>query len=486
MAQPSVHPLWGSLALDRGGDVSLQDQIAHFFRGAIADGRIRGGRRVASSRQLAMEWGISRTTAVEAYERLVEEGYFVTRRGAGVFVADTPPERFASQARGAGMLAVARPYNARLNVAARLDARNYQLPLAPGMPAIDRFPWSTWAKLTNQICRERPLNAIAYGDPQGEPALRQAIVEYLAIARGIRCSPGQIVVTAGSEQSLGLMISQLVRVGDSAWIEEPAGPWVRRLLLDAGVMPVPVEVDADGLEVGKALRQAPQARLAIVSPTHQYPTGATLSLARREQLVEWCESTGSWILESEIDGDYRYVPRPIAPIYALSHARRVFYCGSFSKPLAPGLRTNYLVVPESLMDDFALRPTLVPMLTQLVLARFNAAGHMAQHMRRMRTLYARRRDVLLDALRAQVAKFLDVPRIPEGGLRVTATFRHAADDVHVADRCLAAGIKVDPLSVCYTGQPRSGLIIGFASTPEQDIPAAVTTLAAVLRRELDL
>jgi GntR family transcriptional regulator/MocR family aminotransferase len=485
MAQPTVHPLWSSLALDRNCGISLQDQITQFFRSAIADGRIRAGRRVASSRQLAMEFGVSRTTAVEAYERLVEEGYFVTRRGAGVFVAATSPEKFALRARAVTALPATRLDSAQLPVAARLDARNYQLPLAPGMPAIDRFPWSTWARLTNQICRERPLNAIGYGDPQGEPVLRQAIAEYLATARGIRCSAGQIVVMAGSEQSLGFMIAQVARVGDAAWIEEPTGPWVRGLLLNAGVMPVPIEVDVDGLAVGQALRRAPQARLAIVSPTHQYPTGATLSRARREQLVEWCEASGSWILESEIDGDYRYVPRPIAPIYALSRARRVFYCGSLSKPLAPGLRTNYLVVPEGLMDNFALRPTLVPMLTQLVLARFNTDGHMAQHMRRMRTLYARRRNVLLEALRAQVGEFLDVPRVPEGGLRVTTTLRRELSDVHVSAMCLAAGIKVDPLSMCYAGQPRSGLIMGFASTPEGDIPGAVATLATVLRRELD-
>jgi GntR family transcriptional regulator/MocR family aminotransferase len=238
--------------------------------------------------------------------------------------------------------------------------------------------------------------------------------------------------------------------------------------------------------VADGLRRAPRARLAIVSPTHQYPTGATLSLARREALVEWCEATGGWILENEIDGDYRYAPHPITPVFALSRQRRVFYCGSLSKPLAPGLRTNYLVVPVDLVRNLVLRTTLVPMLTQLVLARFNSAGHMAMHMRRMRMLYARRRGVLLDALRQEAAEYLEMPQVPEGGLRVTAALRHGPNDLHIARMCLAAGIKVDPLSICYAGAARSGLIMGFASTPEERIPAAVATLAAVLRRELDL
>lgn len=479
MARPSVHPLWSSLALDRNSDVSLQDQIAQFFRSAIADGRIPGGRRVASSRQLAAECGVSRTTAVEAYQQLVAEGYFVTRPGAGVFVAEQPPNEFDLRARSRQVACACVPD------ISRLDMRNYLLPLAPGMPAIDQFPWSTWARLTNQICRERPLNAIGYGEPQGEVVLRRTIADYLATARGIACGAEQIVVMAGSEQSLEFMIAQIGSPGDAAWVEEPAGPYVRHVLRAAGLVPVPIRVDAEGLDVAEGLRRQPRARLAIVSPTHQYPTGATLSLARRRALVEWCESTGAWILENEIDGDYRYVPNPLTPIHALSRQDRVFYCGSLSKPLAPGLRTNYLVVPAQLMPQLRLRTTLVPMLTQLVLARFNSEGHMALHMRRMRRLYARRRAVLLEALRECAAEYLDVPHVPEGGLRVTAALRHGLDDLRVSQACLAAGIKVDPLSVCYAGRATSGLIMGFASTPEERIRDAVATLTGVLRRELD-
>src|SRR5690606_3298004 len=283
----------------------------------------------------------------------------------------------------------------------------------------------------------------------------------------IVCSPSQIIIMAGSEQSLEFMIEQVASAGDRAWIEEPAGPYIRNILRSNRLVPVPISVDPNGLVVEEALEKEPRARLAIVSPTHQYPTGATLSIERRRALVEWCEASGAWILESEIDGDYRYTPKPIAPIYTLSRERRVFYCGSLSKPLAPGLRTNYLVVPESLMGKLALRTTLVPMLTQLVLARFNSAGHMALHMRRMRTLYARRRSVLLDALVSDASEFLIVPPAPEGGLRITAPFRGELDDLHISQLCLAAGIKVDPLSICYAGPSQSGLIVGFASTPEE-------------------
>jgi GntR family transcriptional regulator / MocR family aminotransferase len=480
MPRSAVHPLWGSLALERHTAVSLQEQIAAFFRAAIVEGRMSGGQRLPSSRQLAAECDVSRTTAVEVYQRLVAEGYFITRPGAGVFVADPPPEHYALAALGEPPPAMA------LRDAARIDGRNYLLPLAPGMPAIDQFPWATWARLTGQVCRAQPLNAVGYGDPQGELPLRRTIAEYLATARGILCDPSQIVVTAGSELTVECVLRQVTAAGDRVWVEEPCGPYLRAAPSRAGLVPVPLVVDENGIDVAQGISKAPHARLAIVQPTHQYPTGATLSLARREELVAWCEASGAWILESEIDGDYRFAPHPLPALHALSKANRVFYCGSLSKPLAPGLRTNYVVVPRGLMEQFSLTATLVSMLTQLVLARFNAEGHLASHMRRMRRLYARRRAVLLEALQEKTASYLAIPRVPEGGLRVAATLKHAADDVHVSRRCLAAGIKVDPLSICYAGPGRSGLIIGFASTPEKSIPGAVARLAAVLQRELDL
>jgi GntR family transcriptional regulator / MocR family aminotransferase len=480
MPRTAVQPLWGSLALERTSGLSLQDQILAFFRVAVAEGRMQAGQRLPSSRQLAAECDVSRTTAVEVYQRLVAEGYFITRPGAGVFVADTSPEKFALAATGAAQSAPV------MRDAVRRDGRNYMLPLAPGMPAIDQFPRSTWARLTAQVSRGLPLSALGYGDPQGEPALRKMIAGYLATARGILCDPDQVVVTAGTEQTLENMLRQVAAPGDAAWVEEPCGPYLRNALLKAGLRPVPVEVDQEGIDVAQGVRISPGARLAIVQPTHQYPTGATLSMSRREALVQWCENSGAWILESEIDGDYRFAPNPLPPLYTLSRAQRVFYCGSLSKPLAPGLRTNYMVVPRGLMDTFTLSQTLVSLLTQLVLVRFSADGHLASHMRRMRALYARRREVLLDSLREQTAEYLSIPHVPEGGLRVAATLKLDLDDVLLARQCLDAGIKVDPLSLCFAGPGRSGLIIGFASTPEHAIPRAVASLAGVLRRQLDL
>lgn len=495
MPRRSLHFLGGSLALERSSRTSLQDQIVAFFRAAIGDGRLPAGRRVRSSRELAADYNISRTTAVEAYERLIEEGYLVAKRGAGVFVADTIPESFRLKANGhdaahggAADGKLAAPTTAAF---ASLDMRKYLLPLAPGTPALDKFPWAAWTKLTNRICRERPIAALGYGDPQGERLLREAVKEYLATARGIMCHADQIIVMSGTEQIIAFAASQVTSQmmsngGSAAWFENPGYPFLRHVLREVGLSAVPVTVDEEGMNVADGLRQAPEAKLAIVSPTAQYPLGVSMSRERRMKIIEWATRTQSWILENEIDGDYRYTNNPTPSLYALSGARQVIYCGSLSKPLAPGLRVNYLVAPPELVGKLAIRSTLVPLLTQLILARFNSEGFLAAHMNKMRRLYAKRRAILLEALRRDAAGLLDVGNIPAAGLRITVGLLADVDDVQVSRACAKAGVHVDPLSVCYVRDwRRSGLVMGFASTPEEKIEPSVRTLVDVLRREVE-
>jgi GntR family transcriptional regulator/MocR family aminotransferase len=210
-----------------------------------------------------------------------------------------------------------------------------------------------------------------------------------------------------------------------------------------------------------------------------------MSMERREELLNWSRVNSSWILENEIDGDYRYTSRPSPPLYAMSGGHQVIYCGSLSKPLAPGLRINYLVVPKALISRLTLRSTLAPMLTQLVLARFSSSGLMSSHMRKMRLIYAKRRALLVDALKAEGDDLFDVHNLPEGGLRLMVALHSDVNDVLVTQRCREAGLKIDPLSESYMqASIRSGLIMGFASTPEDRIEPAVHILADILRRAM--
>ncbi len=483
MSHVSLHPLWGSLALDREAELPLQDQIVQFFRSAILSGRLHGGRRVPSSRQLATEHGISRTTAVEAYSRLSAEGYLVSRAGAGLFVPTSLPEDYLIRAAARPAPAPAVWEGAQAAEADRVELRHHFLPLAAGMPSLEHFPWKDWARLTAQIHRERPLDALGYGDPRGEPALRQAIAEYLAVARGVVCKAEQIIIVGSSKQATDMVARVLASPGDKVWFEDPGHAVGRAVLEAAGLVPEPIPVDGKGLDVAEGVRRAPDARLALITASHHYPLGYTLSLERRLALLDWAETAGARILEDDHDGEYRYARRPLPPLYTLDRTGRVIYVGSFSNILAPGLRLGYLVAPPDLVEAFlVMRASLAPILNQLVLARFIASGRLASHLRRMRALYAQRRSILIDALKADAADVLNVLIAPDAGMRLVATLRRDVDDEAVSLRCLERVINVHPLSPCYAEERRlSGFVLGFAATPEEQIAPAVRTLAEIIR-----
>jgi GntR family transcriptional regulator/MocR family aminotransferase len=497
MPQRLISPLWNSLALDRAGAASLQDQIVGYFRAAVLSGRLKAGARVPSSRGLAAEHEVSRITAVQAYDRLVAEGYLVTRPGAGLFVADSVPDhhllpdpaaaRAPRPGANTGPTGRARP-RATLPALPAVPPRPSEvLALSVGLPALEQFPWADWARISARLHRERARDLLGYGDARGEPALRQAIADYLGAARGITCDADQVLVVAGAQQGIELIARALTRPGDTAWIEEPGYPLGRVALSAAALDLAPVPVDAEGLDVAAGRRAAAGARLALVTPSHQYPLGALMSLRRRLALLEWADAADAWIIEDDYDGEYRYAGRPLAPLHTLDRADRVLYLGTFSKVLAPGLRLGYVVAPRDLVERFTTLKTAAdrhaPRLPQAVLARFIAEGRLAAHLRRMRTLYARRRLALLEALAREARGLLEARDTPPAGLHLVADLRSDADDDAVSQRALAARVHAAPLSRFYAGPPQArGFVLGFAGTPEAEMAAAVRRLAAALGR----
>jgi len=484
-----VSPLWNSLALDRAAARSLQDQIVDYFRAGVLEGRLKAGTRVPSSRALAGDHGIARITAVQAYERLVAEGYLAARPGSGLFVAESHSERplkpAVSTVRRAPPRRRAPALEARLPALAMSPRPDERLALATGIPALDQFPWSDWARITARLHRERPLDALGHGDPQGERDLREAIAEHLGAARGITCAAEQILVVAGSQQGIDLAARALARPGDAIWTEEPGYP-VGRAALDAAALErVPIPVDTEGLDVAAGVKRAPAARLALVTPSHHYPLGYTMSLRRRLALLDWAERADAWILEDDYDGEYRYGGRPLAPLYSLDRGHRVLYLGTFSKVLAPGLRLGYLVVPAGAVDAFAALKAAsdrhAPSLTQRVLARFIGEGRLAAHLRRMRGLYARRRRALLDALGREAAGVLHASEAPEAGLHLVARLAVPADDVAASRRALEKRVYAAPLSTYFAESEREhGFVLGFANTPEEAMAPAVRRLVEAI------
>ena len=484
MPRRPTQPLWNVLALDRASATSLQDQIVAFFRDAVLRGAMKPGARLPSSRQLAADLGVARITAVEAFDRLSAEGYFVTRRGVGLFVANTVTDAYLS-----GL--PTRPQRARTPAATTaapakprsLDTPSADtLPLATGVPALEEFPWSDWARISARVFRDRPAAALAYGDPQGLPELRSAIADYLGAERGIVCEPDQIVVVSGSQQGIDLTARVVASPGDTAWFEDPGYGAARAALAAARLKVALVPADRDGIDVARGIADAPTARLAMVTPSYHYPLGGTLSLPRRRALLAWAHATGAWILEDDYYGEYRFAGRPQLPLYALDRHARVLYLGTFSKMLAPGLRIGFVVAPRPLVQRLTemkmATDRYTPGLMQLVLARFISEGRLAAHVRRMRTLYRERRAALLDALATHARDVLDIGEPPDAGLHVAVRLTVPVDDVAVSRNLRKLGVSAAPLSTYYASTPKvRGFVLGFANTSGSDAASAVRALA---------
>ncbi len=437
----------------------LQEQLYQRLRTAIAEGQLVPGEKLPAVRTLASELGVARGTVDVAYGRLAGEGYLLARGPAGTVVSPS--------LRTDGLSARApQRETPSTRQAAALEQRPFQL----GLPALDVFPRALWARLTARSARRLSGNLLAYPDVFGLFELREAIASYLAVSRGVLCEPEQIVITGGYQAALDLVVRLLLRPGDEVWFEEPGYFLARLGLQAAGLALRAIPVDSEGLDVDEARRSAPHARLAVVTPGHQSPLGVALSLARRQSLLAWAADTGAWIVEDDYDGEFHYVGRKLPALKSLDIADRVIYAGSFSKTLFPSLRLGYLVVPNSLVRTFTEAKRIVfhgePMLEQMVTASFISEGHFGRHLKRMRSLYATRREALARALVDTFGKEIEIVARP-GGMQLLARFPDRNDDAALASRAAAHGLAPTALSSQYLGRKREhGLLLGFTNVPE--------------------
>lgn len=455
-----------SFQLDHSQPAPIYRQLYQRFRESIADGRLRPGDRVPAVRALAAELNLARGTVEAAYQLLIGEGYLIARGAAGTFV--TP------------QLAPVPSTTLRAPVASPTYQATHSgtLPLAlqMGLPALDAFPRKLWTRLAGRQLRQTGLEGLVYPDPQGYAPLRSAIASYLGISRGITCHPDQVFVCAGYRACLDLISHTLMRQGDTCWFEEPGYFMARNALLEAGAQLVPVPVDDQGLDVAQGIARAPHARFAVVTPTHQSPLGVSLSLPRRLALLDWANCEGSWIIEDDYDSEYRYQGKPLPALKSLDQQGRVLYTGTFSKVLFPGLRLAYLVVPAEQSQAFARQADRLhnhcPHLLQATVSAFLNEGHFGRHLKKMRTLYARRRQWLVDALHQQFGDRLKInPQL--GGMHLVAGLCEG-DDSELAQRAHAIGIAVEPLSQWYLeGKPRHGLVLGFTNIISAEQAAVV-------------
>lgn|SRR5512138_372356 len=472
------------IGIDRRSKRPLHRQIYDSFRNAILSGELASGQQVPSTRLLAKELGVSRIPLIAAYEELLSEGYVESRKGSGTYVSRSLPEKLTmcepSTARGQTARASARPLSLRSSVFPTIDRPPWFVgkgAFSIGQPAFEHFPAHIWSRLLARYARTLRTTSLQYGAPSGRQDLREALARYLRSSRAVRCEPEQILIVSGSQQALTIAALALLDPGDRVWLEEP-GYWLaRRVFTLMGGRLVPVPVDEEGLNVAAGIKLFRKARLAFVTPSHQFPLGATMSLPRRLQLLEWAQSTGSWIIEDDYDAEYRYESRPIASLQGLDGDKRVIYVGTCSKVLFPALRLGYMVVPPDLVDRFiAVRQSIdvAPTdLNQAVLAEFIDAGHFARHIRRMRTVYGERRAVLEENVRKVFGEQLGIHG-SESGMHLSVTLPKGFSDREISMRAAAQSLWLWPLSpMCLGPSPRQGWLLGFGGVNEKEIPRAV-------------
>ncbi|MEH6415934.1 MocR-like pyridoxine biosynthesis transcription factor PdxR [Pseudomonas sp. CGJS7] len=469
-------------------------RICERIRAAIVSGALAPNARLPSGRTLAQDLGVARNTVDWALDQLVADGYIVRRRGAGSFVAARLPERDApplTPARAAGPVAETEPPRlSRRAQALRAYPGHYTaasaVPFTPSLPPIAAFPRAVWNRLLQREAGKPGDEYWQYGASNGLPALRSAIAAHASAMRAVRCSPEQVVVVTSTQQAVELAAKVLADPGDAAWCETPGYQPVQHCLRAAGMEVVAVPVDDSGLNVEAALALNASARLAYVTPAHQYPLGVEMSLQRRKALLAWAHSHDGYVLEDDYDGDYRYLGRPIASLQGMDEHGRVIYIGSFNKILFPGLRIAYAIVPEALIAGFVdakhAADGHTALLMQGALAAFIHEGHLGRHLRKTRALYDERRIAFVEQA-AALADLLDFgPAI--AGMHVAGLFKRelgrGLDDRAIAETCARAGIVVHPLSK-YGASERSGLVFGFAGATRADTRAGL----AIVRRAIE-
>ena len=479
-----------------------QRRLYEAAKAAIHQQQLGAGNKLPSSRDLARDLGIARNTVIAAFEQLAAEGYVTSALGSGTYVADL--QAHSASMRGVGSAQqsnqTAALATSKGGASAPLSRRGEELtafaagprfeiqPFAPGDADFSSFPFKLWQRLQNRIWREARADLLDYGQSGGYLPLRQAITEYLRISRSVKVSVEQVMITAGTQQSLDLCAQLLADVGDTAWVEDPCYWGARRVFQARDLTLHPITVDSDGMALDQEdLATSP--RLIYVTPSHQYPTGAVMSLARRRELLDVAVRKNAWILEDDYDSEFRYTGRPLAALQGLDTDDRVLYMGTFSKVLYPGIKVGYLVVPPALIAPFksALYDLQRPgqLMVQAALADFIALGHFTTHIRKIRQTYGARRELLRRTLVAQLGPQLSQSvtiSSEESGLHLVVELPDRVDDVALEKLAAESGIQVKALSTYYLAPPvRRGLLVGYAHVTPEKVVYYGRLLAAVIQ-----
>ena len=476
--------------------LGLHQRIQRALRALILEGALDPGLKLPATRVLAKSLGIARDTVENAYVQLHRDGFIVRREGAGSYVCETLGTELRGAARrrikaqeikssqaapGAGLSQRGRMI---LDSGGVTDQQVIKA-FATGLPETRTFPTDVWERLQRQVMKDYRANVLLHGDPQGAEPLRKAIATYLNLERGAKCSSDQVLVLSSTRQALFLCAQLLVDVGKPILLENPGYFGARKAFETAETKVLPIDVDELGICTDLLYADRSGANCVYVTPSHQYPTGATLPLERRLELINWAAEKGKWVLEDDYDSEFHYDGQPTACVQGLDKYQRTLYLGTFSKTLYPGLRMGYMVLPHELIKAFTYARSMIdghtPQILQLTLARFMEDGHYNAHVRAMRKLYAGRQSIMLDAIGKHLDGIVTALR-PQGGLQIPCLLHDGWSEEKTIRQAASAGVQLSGLSRLYAGdQKKQGWLLGYSSLTAYEIEAAMLRLANALK-----
>ena len=476
--------------------LDLHQRIQRALRTLILDGALAPGLKLPATRVLAKSLGLARDTVENAYVQLHRDGFIVRRAGSGSYVCDaigtelrgasrrrTKAEAVKSSeaANGAGLSQRGR----MILDSGGVNDQQVIKAFATGLPETRTFPTDVWERLQRQVMKDHRSNVLLHGDPQGAEPLRKAIATYLNLERGAKCSPDQVLVLSSTRQALFLCAQLLVDVGKPILLENPGYFGAKKAFETAEARVVPIDVDEHGIRTDLLHADRSGAPCVYVTPSHQYPTGVTLALERRLELIHWAAEHGKWIIEDDYDSEFHYQGKPTACVQGLDKYRRTLYIGTFSKTLYPGLRMGYMVLPAELVKAFTYARSMMdghtPQSLQLTLARFMEDGHYNAHVRAMRKLYGARQTLMLEAIGKHLHGVVTACR-PPGGLQIPCLLHEGWSEETTIRQAASAGVQLPGLSRLYAGaEKKQGWLLGYSSLNAHEIETAMVRLAGALK-----
>jgi GntR family transcriptional regulator/MocR family aminotransferase len=485
------------IRLDRAATEPLYEQLYRQIRDELKSGKFSdGSSRLPSSRALATDLEVSRSTVTLAFSKLHAEGYLRAKRASGTFVSNVLPETFLA----ASQLKTYQPVQCPVHISERVRAipdgrvgNQFDLgatgagpgvSLVASIPAVDEFPMAVWERLRAQVLAKKGTHLLRYASNRGDADLRRAIAVYLCDFRAARCHPDQIVIVAGMQQAMLISAMAVLDPGEPAWIEDPCYQQTRRVLTLAGARIVPKPLDDQGIVLARSPKE-PLPRIIYVTPSHQFPLGVTISLERRTALLDFARANNAFVFEDDYDAEFRFVGPPLPSLQGIDNSGRVIYAGTMSKILCPSLRLGYIVAPEPLVDSVVKVRSAMDQhsspIDQATLARFITEGFFLSHIRRMRKIYSERRDFFIEHFNKLLSDHFTL-QVPEAGLNIVAWLKREEDFPRIRRITLDIGVRPSALSFfCAQAKLKPAFVFGFAAWTPAQIRESLVKLALALR-----